>query len=86
MITLVAILCQGLICTDVEVPTPQMVAGKCSDPQCSDSVPQGISLWDCQMHGEQLIVDWKANSGQWREWNVKAWKCVQGKYVSSQRA
>ncbi len=81
MITLVAIICRGLLCQDVVVPTELMVAGKAAEP-----IEMTYTELMCRTHGIADAQDWLAQQQQFLHWRVSKILCVPGKYVSSKRA
>lgn len=86
IITLVAIMCSGILCQEVVVPTEVMQAGKADDP-----IPYTMSWAECSIHGQQIALDWlseeKKHGGQYADWVLKApIKCVPGHYEAGKRA
>ncbi len=81
MITLVAIICSGVLCQDVVVPTKEMVAGKADDP-----IPMPYTEIICRAHGIADATDWLASQQQYRGWRISKILCVPGHYESSKRA
>lgn len=81
MITLVVIICMGVLCQDVVVPTEQMVAGLASDP-----VPMPYTEIMCRAHGIADAQDWLKDQQQYSGWKITKIMCVPGKYVSPGRA
>ncbi len=70
LVTLVAVLCNGQLCMEKVVTT---------------SDQSGITMTDCQVHGQIGISDWLAK-GPYREWRLQRYKCVMGKYVPKNEA
>ncbi len=82
MITLVAVVCSGIFCQDVVVPTQAMAAGKVDDP-----VPMQYTEIMCRAHGLSDALDWLATQEQYRGWVLRPpIQCVPGKYESPKRA
>ena len=81
MITLVAIICSGILCQDVVVPTEMMAAGKASDP-----IPMEYTELMCRTHGLSDAWDWLKDQQQYHDWHVTKILCVPGTYVSNKRA
>lgn len=81
MITLVAIICSGILCQDVVVPTDMMAAGRADDP-----TPMPFSWSMCEADGQRIAIDWLAQQQQFRGWEVTKVECVPGKYESNKRA
>src|SRR6476469_4228065 len=65
LVTLVAILCNGQLCLEKIVTTSEQ---------------SGISMTACQVNAQIGIADWLAK-GPYREWSLKGYKCVAGKYI-----
>jgi hypothetical protein len=81
-ITLVAVICSGLLCQDVVVPTEAMVAGKADDP-----IPMQYTEIMCRTHGLIDALDWLSQQEQYKGWTLKPpVQCVPGKYESSKHA
>lgn len=76
VITLVAVICSGILCQDVAVPTELMVAGKANDP-----IPMEYTELMCRAHGFADAGDWLAQQQQYHGWQIKEIKCVPGKWV-----
>lgn len=70
LVTLVAILCNGPLCLEKVV---------------TNNEQSGITMAACQVNGQIGIADWLAN-GPYREWTLKGYKCVLGKYTPKQDA
>ncbi len=86
MITLVAIICSGILCQDVVVPTKDMVAGKADDP-----IPMEFTEMMCRTEGQHIALDWlreeSKHGGQYAGWTLQfPIKCVPGRYESPRHA
>jgi hypothetical protein len=81
MITLVAIICSGMLCQDVTVPTQEMMAGNASDP-----IPMEYTEIMCRAHGLLDADDWLKHQQQFEGWRVTKIMCVPGRYESPKRA
>jgi hypothetical protein len=66
LITLVAIICNGVLC--VEKPI-------------TNSDQSGMDLMTCQVQGQMGIAQWLNANPQYRDWTVKGYRCVPGTYV-----
>lgn len=81
MITLVAVICQSILCQDVVVPTPLMVAGKVDAP-----IAMPFSWGMCMADGIRIAADWIPTQEQYKGWRLAEIKCVPGRYEPSKRA
>lgn len=81
MITLVAIICLGILCQDVVVPTQTMMAGKVNDP-----IPMPYTEIACRTNGLAQAQDWLRQQQQYEGWHITKIMCVPGRYESNKRA
>jgi hypothetical protein len=70
LITLVAILCNGLLCQEKVV---------------TNSEQSGINMISCQTQAQIGIADWLAHS-PYGQWKLKSYKCVIGPYTPKRQA
>ncbi len=81
MITLVAVICSGIFCQDVVVPTKAMVAGKATDP-----IQMPYTETTCRANGVAQAQDWLGQQQQYHGWRVAKILCVPGQYEPPGRA
>lgn len=79
--TLVAIICTGMLCQDVVVPTQEMMAGKVDNP-----IPMPFTQIMCRANGLAQAQDWLATQQQYHDWHITKTFCVPGQYISNKRA
>lgn len=65
LVTLVAILCNSQLCLEKVVTTSEQ---------------SGITMTACQINAQIGISEWLAK-GPYREWSLKSYKCVVGRYI-----
>lgn len=65
LVTLVATLCSGPLCLEKVITT-------------SDQNP--MTEIGCNFSAQQMLAQWLPNS-QWADWEIRGFKCVEGKYV-----
>jgi hypothetical protein len=70
LVTLVAILCNNQLCLEKIVTTSEQ---------------SGITMTACQVNAQIGIAAWLAN-GPYREWSLKGYRCVAGKYIPKEDA
>jgi hypothetical protein len=70
LVTLVAILCNGPLCLEKVV---------------TNSEQSGITMAACSTNAQIGIADW-LSKGPYRDWKLKSYKCVTGKYTPKNEA
>jgi hypothetical protein len=70
LVTLVAVLCNSQLCMEKVVTTSEQ---------------SGITMTACQINAQIGIAEWLTN-GPYRQWQLKSYKCVAGKYVPNSHA
>ena len=66
-VTLVAVLCQ-------------ISTAYCVEEIVTDSSVSSITFMDCQVHGQQGVIQWLSEHSKYKDWRLERYKCIPGHY------